>query len=70
MSPSHRFSFEFACAQCGTSGVIKVMEDAGPPFTDPPRREYRAEPGKFTVEPGSPPTIRCEVCGAKLLGPF
>ena len=68
---SHRFSFEAACPACGVSGAIKVMEDAGPPFTDMPRRAYICETGKFQVSAGtSPPTIRCVACGEKFESPF
>jgi hypothetical protein len=62
---THRFSFDVACPGCGASGRIKVMEDAGPPFTDIPRRSYVGDAGKFAVAAGDPPTITCAACGAE-----
>jgi hypothetical protein len=62
---NHRFSFDVACPGCHVLGRIKVLEDAGPPFTDIPRRTYVGESEKFSVAAGDPPTVRCVSCGAE-----
>jgi hypothetical protein len=60
----HRLSIQVACPGCGTEGAINVVEDAGPPFTDTPRRAYAADdPGRFALIPGGePPGVKCLAC--------
>jgi hypothetical protein len=70
MVAHHRFSVDAACPACGTSGKIKVTEDAGPPFTDIPRRTFADETQKFRVSSEAQPTIECVGCGASFPGPF
>jgi hypothetical protein len=70
MVAHHRFSVEAECPDCGASGAIKVTEDAGPPFTDVPRRTFRDESQKFRVSSEAPPTIECVGCGASFPGHF
>jgi hypothetical protein len=69
MSASHRLRFEIPCPACGSSGVIWVIEDANPPFTDTPRRSYKADEDKFIVTVGDPPAIECRACGGQFPGP-
>jgi hypothetical protein len=64
----HRWVFSFSCPGCGRSGGVKVTEDSGPPFSDPPRREYEPDEG-FVVTPGRRVTITCGTCGAVIPGP-
>jgi len=66
MTANHRIRLEITCPACGASGVIRVVEDAGPPFDEAPRRAYESDPDKFQVTPGSPPTVKCGACGAKV----
>lgn len=67
----HRFSVEFACPSCEALGKIKVTEDAGPPFTDRPRRTYDADPETFLLLVGEKrPVIRCVACGAAFPRPL
>jgi len=67
----HRFSIEFACPACGASGKVGVAEEAGPPFTDAPRRTYAIDPRHFVlVVEGDPPAIECVACGAGFPRPF
>jgi hypothetical protein len=68
MFASHRVIVDVECPRCGATGTVIALEDAGPPFTDPPRRTFFA--GKFGVEPGNPATIECAACGAKFSGKF
>jgi hypothetical protein len=59
----HRFGFEVACPGCGAAGTILVLEDAGPPFTDQPRRRYCSRDEKFQVIVAARAVIRCLACG-------
>ena len=68
MVTSHRLSFDVECPNCCAAGTILVIEEAGPPFAEPPRRTYSAE--KFVVSPGDPLTLGCMACGAKFPGKF
>jgi hypothetical protein len=62
----HRLSIEIACPSCGASGTVKVAEDAGPPFTDAPRRTYSTDPDKFAlISQGDPLQIQCVACGGR-----
>jgi hypothetical protein len=70
MTSSHRIKVEIACPACGSSGTIIVVEDAGPPFDDEPRRSYENNSDKFRVSGGTPPTIRCVACGTNFQGRF
>lgn len=67
----HRFSIEFACPACGASGAISVAEDAGPPFTDTPRRTYTTDQERFAlIAGGDPPGVKCRACRAIFLAPL
>ena len=71
MTTQHRFSITIACPACAASGAVIVTEDAGPPFSETPRRTYTAEPNRFEVAIGSdPPEIKCVACGARFSTPF
>jgi hypothetical protein len=65
MRVSHRLRFEIACPSCGVAGIIRVIEDAGPPFDDVPRRDYRGDPGTFEITSGATPSVQCLACGAE-----
>lgn len=62
MVTNHRLSFDVQCPACGATDTIIVTEDAGPPFTDEPRRTYSAS--EFGIKSGNPATIACATCGA------
>src|SRR5512140_229163 len=68
MTVTHKYSIEVTCEACGSAGAIAVTEQAGPPFTDSPRRDYVDEHRKFAVEGGDPPAIECLACGARFPG--
>ncbi len=71
MAATHRLSIDIACPACGASGAIKVSEDAGPPFTDTPRRTYSTNAEKFVLLiEGEPPSIGCVACGARFPRPL
>jgi hypothetical protein len=64
-------SIDIACPSCGASSAIKVMEDAGPPFTDTPRRTYFTDVEKFVLLiGGDAPAIACVACGARFPRPL
>jgi hypothetical protein len=64
-------SIDIACPTCGAEGTIKVAEDAGPPFTDMPRRTYTTDAGKFVLLlDGDPPAIECVACGDRFPRPL
>jgi len=68
----HRYKIEIACPGCGAEGAIHVVEDAGPPFTDMPRRAYTADnEGRFalTTAEGAP-RIECLACRAVFAAPI
>jgi hypothetical protein len=70
MVAHHRFSIEVACPSCEAPGKVEVVEDAGPPFTETPRRRYNSDAPEFAVISGSePPEIECRACGAVFPGP-
>jgi Zn ribbon nucleic-acid-binding protein len=70
VAANHRFSIPVACPVCEAAGDIKVTEEAGPPFTDTPRRAYTADPMKFTLLIGDePPMVQCVPCGARFPRP-
>ena len=61
---SHRWLFSVHCPGCGAAGAVRVLEDAGPPFTDPPRRGYQPV-GEFEIFVDQDPVlVRCEGCKA------
>jgi len=66
--PSHRVEYEITCPSCGASGVVRVVEDAAPPFDDLPRRTYLAEADEFLVTPGVVPMVECLGCSAMFQG--
>jgi hypothetical protein len=47
--------------------VIKVLEDAEPPFTDPPRRTFETA-GEF--EEISRSVLKCAACGETFANPY
>jgi hypothetical protein len=64
-------SIDIACPDCGASSAIKVTEDAGPPFTDTPRRSYSTDAEKFELVVGAgAPAIACVACGARFPRPL
>ncbi len=70
VSSNHRLSISVACPVCEATGEIKAKEDAGPPFTETPRRTYAVDPAKFTLLiGGEPPMIQCVPCGARFPRP-
>ena len=70
MVAHHRFSVQVACPDCGAEGVIKVVEDGGPPFTDTPRRAYSTDPDRFVlITGGEPPGVTCCACRAIFVAP-
>jgi DNA-directed RNA polymerase subunit RPC12/RpoP len=66
---NHQYSFDIACPACGSKGVAAVVEDAGPPFEDAPRRTYRSPDDKFKFQSGTPPTVVCVTCGKRFRHP-
>lgn len=70
VTANHRFRIRLACPVCEAEGEIKVTEEAGPPFTDMPRRTYAIDPLKFTLLiGGEPPMVQCVPCGARFPRP-
>jgi hypothetical protein len=67
-SPHHLWSFSVRCPGCDTECTVRVVEDAGPPFGDTPRRDYTVSDG-FRVTPGTPATLKCLGCGAVFASP-
>jgi len=59
MNLNHRFLMDVSCPACGASGNIRVIEEAGPPFTETPRRAYAAETAAFQI---TLPSITCVAC--------
>jgi hypothetical protein len=71
MVSHHRLSIGIACPSCGAPGKIRVVERAGPPFTDPPSRTYSPESPGFVFLPDvAPPEIECQTCSAVFPGPL
>jgi hypothetical protein len=65
MVTHHRFNIQVACPSCEAPGKVEVVEDAGPPFTDTPRRAYASDALEFVLIAGSEPLeIECRACGA------
>lgn len=64
----HRWSFDAQCARCETVHEVQVIEDAGPPFTDLPRRSYKPSTA-FSVTEGPPVIITCLKCSNKFASP-
>jgi hypothetical protein len=68
MSANHRYTIDTTCPGCGASGAVIVLEDAGPPFTDLPRREITSADNKFDIVAQNPPTAKCAACGELVRG--
>jgi hypothetical protein len=63
MSASHRLNVEISCSRCRASALLRIVEDADPPFTDTPRRTYRVDLQKFVLGTGESLMIECVSCG-------
>jgi hypothetical protein len=63
MPVNHSWKFSVSCPGCGKRGEIKVTEHGGPPFSDPPPREYASADG-FRVVVDGEASVECGACGA------
>jgi hypothetical protein len=63
MPANHRLNFDVTCPTCATRGAITLIEDAGPPFTEAPRRTFNSRDNKFVVTSEEPPAVACASCG-------
>ena len=71
MIAHHHFSIGIACPACGAGGKISVVEEAGPPFTDAPRRTYSAVGAEFELNSGGGRSrATCRACGATFIAPL
>jgi hypothetical protein len=68
MSASHRYTIDTACPGCGATGAVIVLEDAGPPFTDVPRRKITNADTTFDIVAENPPIVKCAACGELVRG--